>query len=197
MSISEERKRISHTYIRSLDIAAMQLKLALQVEAAAHAPLQLEGIMDCDPFPQKLGGITYGKIHMTRDELRLSADDAALASNALKHCATFTLVVAIDSAIENIIPNRFDPNNSSISVAARIARIIRNAYTHNPFFPQWNCTNPNHIGLFSIPGIITLDTASINGMEVEWQDYGGHLALLLFLDHCKELLCSYLEEERV
>lgn len=188
-----------HQYIRSLDLAALQLKFALQAEGAAHAPLWFEGIkfegvapVESAPFPQRLGGMTYGGLHISGDDLKLSADDAALASNGLKHCSILTLAVVIDSAFENIVPDRFNSSNQDIKIAARIARILRNAYTHDPFFPKWNCTNGNHIGKFVIPNVIAIDTTVVNGLEVEWQHYGGLLSLLLFLRHCQKLLCSYL-----
>lgn len=191
-------------YIRSLDLAALQLKFALQAEGAAHAPLWFEGVKfdgiepeESAPFPQRLGGMTYGGLHISGDDLKLSADDAALASNGLKHCSILTLAVVIDSAFENIVPDRFNSQNEDIKIAARIARIIRNAYTHDPFFPKWNCTNKNHIGKFIIPNVIAINTTTVNGLEVEWQHYGGPLALLLFLRYCQNLLRSYLGMESI
>jgi hypothetical protein len=183
-----------HQYIRSLDLAALQLKFALQAEGAAHAPLWLKHLYpdESAPFPQKLSVMSYGKLSIGGDDLKLSEEDAALASNCLKHCSIFTLAVVIDSAFENIVPDRFNSPNQDIKIAARIARILRNAYTHDPFFPRWNCTNKNHVGEFIIPNVIAIDTATVNGLEVEWQHYGGLLALLLFLRHCQKLLCSYL-----
>ncbi|BAU14319.1 hypothetical protein LEP3755_48660 [Leptolyngbya sp. NIES-3755] len=188
-----------HQYLRSLDLAALQLKFALQAEGSAHAPLWFEGLkfegadpVESAPFPQRLGGMTYGGLHINEEDLKLSADDAALASNGLKHCSILTLAVVIDSAFENIVPDRFSSSNQDIKIAARIARILRNAYTHDPFFPKWNCTNENHIGKFVIPNVIAVDTTTVNGLEVEWQHYGGLLSLLLFLRHCQRLLHSYL-----
>lgn len=188
-----------HQYIRSLDLAALQLKFALQSEFAAHEPLWLEGFgyTEVSQFPQKLNGINYGGLHISESGLKLSADDAALASNGLKHCSILTLAVVVDSAFENLVPDRFNSSNEDIKIAARIARILRNAYTHDPFFPKWNCTNQNHIGKFIIPNVIAIDTAAINGLEVEWQHYGGLLSLLLFLRHCQKLLCSYLGIELI
>lgn len=142
-------------------------------------------------------GINYGGLHISESGLKLSADDAALASNGLKHCSILTLAVVVDSAFENLVPDRFNSSNEDIKIAARIARILRNAYTHDPFFPKWNCTNQNHIGKFIIPNVIAIDTAAINGLEVEWQHYGGLLSLLLFLRHCQKLLCSYLGIELI
>jgi hypothetical protein len=186
-----------YQYLCSLDLAALQFKFALQAEGAAHAPIWFKRTAPelSVPFPQKLAGMGYGKHHINGDDLRLSEDDLALASNTLKHCAIFTIAVVIDSAFENIVPDRFSTSNEDIRIAARIARILRNAYTHDPFFPKWNCTNRNHIGSFIIPNVIAIDTTVVNGQEVEWQHYGGPLALLLFLRHCQKLLCSHLGVE--
>jgi hypothetical protein len=185
-------------YIRSLNLAALQLKFALQAEGAAHAPIQLEGAdlekFGVTPFPQLLNGMTYGGLHIGADDLQLSADEAALASNGLKHCSILTLAVVIDSAFENIFrdQNRFKSSNEDIKTAATIARILRNAYTHNPFFPKWKFDNPDYIGNFVIPNVIAINTETLNDLDVKWQHYGGPLSLLLFLRYSQKLLCSYL-----
>jgi len=76
-------------YARSLDIAVMQFKLALQVCSAAH----------CGGLPQRLAGMSYGGLHIDKQGLRLSFDDAALAGTALRCASTFSLAVAVDSAL--------------------------------------------------------------------------------------------------
>ncbi|HEY7329841.1 MAG TPA: hypothetical protein VH592_19560 [Gemmataceae bacterium] len=165
-------------YIRSLDIAAMQFKLAIQVAGAAHS----------GTLPQQCVGMVYGGLSIGKDALKLEPNDAALASTALQHCATFALAVAVDTALEQTIPDRFNSQDPKIVAAARIARIIRNAFTHDPFYPRWVCTNPNHIGQFAIPDVITIDTTIVNGQSVEWTHYGGPLALLRFLRHSQRLI---------
>jgi len=170
-------------YARSLDIAAMQFKLALHVNT----------LTTCGTLPQKTAGMNYGKLYIYKDDLMLSEDDAAIAGSSLMHCATFMLAVAIDSALEREIPERFNSSDPDVVVAARIARILRNAFSHDPFFPTWLCTNPNHLGKFEIQDVISIDTNIVNGMEVEWQHYGGPLAILRFLRHCQSLLRSHAE----
>jgi len=164
----------------------MQFKLALQTNAAAHRGASWLG----PPLPQYLAGMSYGGLHIGKADLRLTPDEAALASSALEHTATFALAVAVDSAFEKIIPDRFNSSDPAIVVAARIARIIRNAFSHDPFFPTWVCTNPNHLGQFAIPDVISLDTSVMNGKEVDWRHYGGPLALLRFVRHCQGLLAG-------
>jgi len=167
-----------HRYIRSLDIAAVQFKLSLQVGA-------LPGAVD-----QRLTYMQYGRLGIEKQDLQLSPDDVALGQTALQHTATFALALAIDSAFERLVPDRFNCRNPDIAVAARIARILRNAFSHDPFFPRWICTNPNHRGMFAIPGVISLDTTVVNGQDVDWRHYGGPLALLRFLRHCQGLLIT-------
>lgn len=169
---------MGNAYIQSLDIAAMQFKLAVQVSAFPGAVLQ------------PMVGMQYGGLSIGKQDLELSADDTALAQSALKHTATFMLALAVDTALECMIPNRFNSTNPDIVVAARIARILRNAFAHDPFFPRWNCTNSNHLGQFSIRDVIAIDTTGINGQEVDWRHYGGPLALLRFLRHCQALLTA-------
>jgi hypothetical protein len=167
-------------YIRSLDLAANQYKLALQTKAAA----------DLGAVPQRLIGVTYGGLHIDKQDNQLSPEDAAFASSALEHTAMFTLAVAADTALERTIPDRFNESNQNVATAARIARILRNAFSHDPFFPRWICTNPNHLGQFTIPDVISLDTRALNGQEIDWRHYGGPLAILRFLRYCQSLIAA-------
>jgi hypothetical protein len=171
-------------YIRSLELAANQYKLSLQTTAAAHKGASWIGPL----FPQCLAGMSYGGVHLDRQDLQLSPDDAATASSALEHSAMLMLAIAVDTAFEKNITNRFNAPDPEVAVAARIARILRNTFSHNPFFPKWECTNPNHVGVFNIPNVISLNTLAVNGQEVDWRHYGGPLAILRFLEHCKSLL---------
>src|SRR6266849_5500866 len=108
-------------YIRSLDIAALQFKLALQVAAVPGG------------VTQRLTFMTYGRLSIEKQDLQLSEEDVPLAQTALKQIATFTLALAIDTAFENTIADRFNSPDHEIVIAARIARILRNAFAHDPF----------------------------------------------------------------
>ena len=65
-----------------------------------------------------------------------------------------------------------------IKSASWIARLIRNAFAHNPFDPVWiiqaECKNKQ----YEVPGTISLDTSSIDGKRLLRIHYGGPLAIL-------------------
>jgi hypothetical protein len=168
-------------YLRSLDIAAMQFKLALQVAAGAHGA----------GLSQRLVAFSYGRFSLGEEDLKLSFEDAAMASTSLQRVASCALAIATDTALERTIPDRFNSAHAEIVLAARIARILRNAFAHDPFFPRWSCTNPNHLGQFNVPNVISIDTSIVHGLDVEWQHYGGPLALLRFLGHCQGLIRDF------
>lgn len=99
--------------------------------------------------------------------------------------------------MEECIKDRFSTKNKTIKNTAKIARIIRNAFAHNPFYPKWNFENKNHIGIFEIKRIIKLDTTSLHGKKVDWCHYGGPIALLKFADHAKKILNKILTNKSI
>jgi len=163
-------------YIHMLTIAELQFKLALQVSASAHSEHCLQ---------QPLVVFSFGGYHIERDDLSLTEDESQIAASALEHCATHLMAVVIDTALEHTIPNRFESLDMPIVHASRIARLLRNAFAHNPLLPVWHITNENHRGQFEIPGVISIDARHLHGLEVDWRHYGGPLALLKFLAYTR------------
>jgi hypothetical protein len=164
-------------YLHSIDIAAAQFKLSVHVAGATHGGY----------LPQKCIGMTYGGLTMGKDDLFLAEDEAQSASTALQHCAIFLLAVAVDTALEQVFSDRFA---GEAKTEAIIARVLRNAFAHDPFFPRWQLSNRNHIGQFEIPNVMKVDTSNLDGQPVDWQDYGGPLALLRFARHCQQVIES-------
>jgi hypothetical protein len=121
---------------------------------------------------------TYGN-HNVSDELALTPEGADFAARLLKKSATFLMAVQVQEALtwfsKGKARNHSDPNVRS---AFEVARLIRNAFTHQPLHPTWSIDPPCANRKFTVSDIITLDTAKLHGKEFDWQDYGGPLALL-------------------
>jgi hypothetical protein len=120
---------------------------------------------------------SYGYVALA-DELRLTREDEFDGARFLEHVATYTLAIQVDTSLEVLYPSRFESTDEMLRSAARIAHLIRNAFAHNPFAPQWKipsvCDNKHYV----VRNLISLKTSSLNGNYVDRKDYGGPLALL-------------------
>jgi hypothetical protein len=168
-------------YLYSIDLAKFQYLLAFNVR----------GNITCGNYvEQSYQQFTYGKFTLKSRALKLIKKQQPIAAAAFEHSATFMLAVAIDTALEECIKDRFSAKNKAIYNTAKIARIIHNAFAHNPFYPKWNLKNKNHIGIFEVKNILRLDTSSLQGKRVDWRHYGGPIALLKFAGHAKKILIN-------
>ena len=87
------------------------------------------------------------------------------------------MAVTIKDAIRATVSDPKTSTDSNIQNAYQIARLIRNAFAHDPTLPVWSIDADCQNKKFSVPNIISLDTTSINGTEFDWRHYGGPLAL--------------------
>jgi len=122
------------------------------------------------------------------DELKLTREEEGIGSTLLEHVTTYTLAVQIDTALGALYPSRFESADQILQSAAWIARLIRNAFAHNPFAPQWQtyleCENKQ----FTVHDFISLDTSGLNGKYVDRGHYGGPLALFKLSEFVREKL---------
>lgn len=167
-------------YLRSLDLAERQLKLAVQTCSAANA----------NAIPQNVKLFVWGDFSVGSHFLELNEEEAAEAGAVLLHSSTYLVAVAIDTAIEHVIPDRFQTADSRVQVASRVARFIRNAFAHDPFFPTWVIGKAHLRKKYVWQGVIELDATELHGQPVRREDYGGPLALLHFLQHVRALIES-------
>ncbi len=129
--------------------------------------------------------------HTANDaDLRLTREEEGIGATLFEHVATYILAVQIDTALGALYPNRFENADQNLCCAARIARLIRNAFAHNPFAPEWKwkTNGPCENRQFVVPDIISLDTTGLSGKYVERRHYGGPLALLKLADFVRERL---------
>jgi hypothetical protein len=146
---------------------------------------------------------TYAHVSVTYEELALRQEQAEYAAQLIQHSATLTMALAVKDAIEAVIPElpdavRRDGNrilqavedaiaNSAskpwnvtehqVATAYHISRLIRNAYAHAPFAPQWMINRHIQDTTFTIPDVIELNTRGLHGNGFDWRHYGGLLAL--------------------
>jgi hypothetical protein len=167
--------------IRVLELAEEQYKLAIAVRAKV-------AISD-DPLFDYLEAFSFGRYTLTGEELGLSQEEEE-AAWALVHCAIYIVAVQLDTVLSETVPDRFAHSDDSIRSSSWIARLTRNAFSHNPFIPTWltypECDNKQCI----VPGIISLKTVSLNGKCLDRMDYGGPLALLKLSQFIREEILS-------
>lgn len=139
------------------------------------------------PKPGYLTSLTSYRHTADANKLKLTREEEGFRSTLLEHVATYTLAVQIDTALETLVPKRFESADQMLRSAAWIARLGRNAFAHNPFAPKWRigkCKNKK----FAVRNIISLDTSGLNGEYVARDHYGGPLALLKLSEFVREKL---------
>jgi hypothetical protein len=135
-------------------------------------------------------GWSYGKHFMSRQEMTLSGEDAILASSVLHHSATLGLAVQIVAAIKAILPDVRESGSEVQRSAFEIARLIRNAFTHQPLEPRWSI-DPDCVDVtFDVPNVIHLETSGLQGKPFIWQDYGGPISLYRLSEFARVMIAQ-------
>lgn len=120
---------------------------------------------------------THGQHRVHYEEVALRQDQAHFAADHLQQSATYLLAVTMKDAIRAAVS---DPKNSQVPgvrAAYQISRLVRNAFAHAPFSPVWSIDPDCQGQVFEVPGVVTLDTTNIHGTPLQWQQYGGPLAM--------------------
>ena len=120
---------------------------------------------------------THGKHSVKYEEVALRQDQAEFAACFLHRSAAYLMAVAIKDAIRAAIHDPKTSPDSNVRSAYQVARLIRNAFTHDPFSPRWAIDADCQNMIFSVSDILALNTANLNGSEFDWRHYGGPLAL--------------------
>ncbi|MCI0712735.1 MAG: hypothetical protein L0154_21445 [Chloroflexi bacterium] len=121
---------------------------------------------------------SHGKHIFNYSEIALSNEEANFAAWNLQRSATFLMASAILYAIKGSFQNPKSHSNPQVINAYQIVRMIRNAFSHNPFNPVWHIDDDCRNKRFEIEGVIQLDCTSLDGKAFDWRDYGGPLAIL-------------------
>ncbi|HZV36532.1 MAG TPA: hypothetical protein VFB72_18285 [Verrucomicrobiae bacterium] len=120
---------------------------------------------------------THGRHSVGYEEIALRQDQADFAACFLHRSATYLMAVAIKDAIRATVHDPKTSTDSNIRNAYQVARLIRNAFAHDPTSPAWSIDADCQNKIFSVPNIISLDTTKIHGTDFDWRHYGGPLAL--------------------
>ncbi len=154
------------------------LKLVLGLRTKAHK----EPVNYLDVF-------TWGKHTLNEVSLRLSRDEEELAFALLEHCTLYTIVIQIDTVLHELFKNqntdRFNHPDSNVCSAAWIARLIRNAFAHDPLNPVWITYSECDSKMYAVEDIIELNTKGINGQRVRREHYGGPIAIILLSEYVR------------
>jgi len=146
------------------------------------------GLTATRPEVRYLDGFTFGTHTATREELVLTAVQEEQAFAALEHCGTYLAVVQAREAFNSIYERPFSIPEPEVSSAFHIARLIRNAFAHNPFSPVWKIDKRCRDKAYSVPHVISLNTSGLHGQPVRREHYGGPLAILRFLQYVDNLV---------
>jgi hypothetical protein len=120
---------------------------------------------------------THGKHRVKYEEIALRQDQADAAACLLHRSATYLIAVAIRDALRGTIDDPKNSSDSDIRGAYQIARLIRNAFAHDPFSPKWAIDADCRGHVFAVSDLISLDTTDLDGTDFDWRHYGGPLAL--------------------
>ncbi len=149
-------------YINLIDYAVLQFKLSLAFLTKR----------------EYLGQFTWGQHTLESQDLELSPEEEELASSLFEHSATYILAIQVDSAFENLLPDRFNYSDIEIKSACVIARLIRNSFAHSPLAPIWLVPKAMRNQIFEVKNTIKLATTNLNNQPISRWDYGGPIALL-------------------
>lgn len=88
------------------------------------------------------------------------------------------MAVQIREAFKAMVPNAKDHPDPNVQSAFQIARLIRNAFTYQPFHPTWSIDPDCCNRTFAVRDIIMLNTTTLQGKRFDWRDDSGPLTLL-------------------
>ena len=170
MASSELRQE----HINLLKVAEQQFRLACAVHLAVT-----NGVQSLD-VPIEW---TFGRHRVSHSEFALRQDPAEYSAAALEHTTTLVIASTIRDALVNCIQNVKTNSDANVVTAYQIARMIRNAFSHQMMAPRWSIDKDCKDRKFEIINVISLDTQNLNEKIFDWRDYGGSLAIFRVIAH--------------
>jgi hypothetical protein len=92
----------------------------------------------------------------------------------------------VHSVLERIRQDQIDVNYPELESAFQIARLIRNAFAHNPLIPTWEIRESFQNKTYVVPNVISLSTVGLDGKFLKRSDYGGPLSVLRLIEFAAE-----------
>ena len=163
------------SWLYSLDDAALMLKLVCALE-----PPEPEWL----PLPaQDTGGGDE-----SRFESPMTKAQAAAAIENLQHAAIHIAVLHIGPVLESLCGALNGTVRSAVDQAIQITRLIRDAYSADPYAPVWQMDSTQENVSLCVPDVIAVDVTELNGQRVNMPDYGGPEAILRLLEFTRRFL---------
>jgi hypothetical protein len=170
---------IREQHLNRLKLAEQQFRLACTVHLAVA-----NGVQTLD-VPIEW---TFGPHRVSYEDFGLRADQADYAALHLEMAATHIVVCVVRDAIIALFPCPKAHADANVVASYQISRMIRNAFAHSMLYPRWSIDPDCFDRTFTIDKIITLNTTGLNAKPLEWQHYGGPLAIFHFGRFVRETL---------
>lgn len=172
-------------YIELLKISEIQYRFA----NAINTLYSINGRLPRLPYPKTW---VWGKHSVTDKDVKLSRDETRDGAMYVAHSALYIMAIQIDTALEKCFgTQRFSHSDSDIKSASCIARLIRNAFAHDPFHPVWLIPLQMRNQIFRVDKItMELNTTGLEGRNVKRSHYGGPLVILYLSRFVRELILS-------
>lgn len=162
-----------------LKLAELQFRLMIAVRTGStlgRLPLQVPVLF------------VFGKQTVRAADVALTQDEADEGAAVMEHAATYTLALEIVQAMKDVLTKPRDHADQEVRHAFEIARLVRNAYAHQPFSPHWSIDPVCRNKTFEVSGIASIQTNALQGEPVRWQDYGGMLALFRLSQYVRSVV---------
>ncbi len=171
------------TYVQLLKISEIQYRFANAINTLYSINERLPRL----PYPKTW---VWGRHSVIDKDIKLSRGEAKDGAMYIAHSALYVMVIQIDTALEKCFgTERFSHSDSDVKSASCIARLVRNAFAHDPFHPVWLIPSQMRNQIFRVEKIATeLNTTDLEGKNVKRSHYGGPLALLYLSRFVRELL---------
>jgi hypothetical protein len=172
-------------YVQLLKISEVQYRFANAINTLYSVNERLPRLL----YPKTW---VWGRHSVTDKDIKLSRDEARGGAMYVAHSALYVMVIQIDTALEKCFGgDRFSHTDKDIKSASCIARLIRNAFAHDPFHPVWLVPSRMKNKIFRVDRIgVELNTNGLEGKSVKRSHYGGPLALLQLSRFVRKLMVN-------
>lgn len=169
--------------LKSLTLAEIQYKYTHALNIAYSVNESKPKLVYTDIF-------VWGKYTVHKADLQLNEEQEHQGVMLSSYAAKYLLCVQIDTILSELFgKERFKHTDEDIRAVSSITRLIRNAFTHNPFAPVWLIDRDSMNKIFHVKAIdLKLDTHGKHNRSLERSDYGGPLALLKISSLVKTLI---------
>jgi hypothetical protein len=165
-------------YAETLTFAKEQFILSLHVRCVCSGP---GGILD-----SRLISVSLGPY-----EIRcLDSIDRDRAAWSLELISTQHLVISLDAALENGFQKQRLKEPSDNKDYFSFVRCLRNAFSHNPYFPRWELNDDEYKRSHKIEESWEMDLSDRHGKAVEPNQYRHASGLIRLTDRGIKLLES-------